>query len=151
MYDNRVDFSKTGKSCQLLKGMLVFLCYLLIFINIMKKDIHPKYFEDAKIICACGNIIITGSTKPETKVEVCSACHPFYTGKKRLVDTAGQLDRFKKRFDKSAQMKADIEKKAKDAKKKVKTPKVEQEKPKKTAKKPATKKTTAKKTSKKKK
>ncbi|MDP1845724.1 MAG: 50S ribosomal protein L31 [Candidatus Moranbacteria bacterium] len=116
----------------------------------MKKDIHPKYFEEAKIICACGNIIITGSTKPETKVEVCSACHPFYTGKKRLVDTAGQLDRFKKRFDKSAQMKADIEKKAKEAKKKAKTPKVSSEKPKKTVKKTVVKKTAVKKTPKKK-
>jgi large subunit ribosomal protein L31 len=109
----------------------------------MKKDIHPKYFREAKIICACGNIIITGSTKPETKIEVCSACHPFYTGKKRLVDTAGQLDRFKKRFDKSAQMKADIEKKAKEAKeakKKAKTPKVEKEKSKKIVKKPVSKK-----------
>lgn len=105
----------------------------------MKKDIHPKYFKDAKIICACGNIMITGSTKPETKVEVCSACHPFYTGKKRLVDTAGQLDRFKKRFDKSAQIKAEMEKKAKDAKvaqKKAKLAKIEKEKPKKTVKKP---------------
>lgn len=89
----------------------------------MKKDIHPKYYSEAKIICACGNIITTGSTKPEIKVEVCSACHPFYTGKKRLVDTAGQLDRFKKRFEKSSKMKAEIEKKkAKDmAKKKPKT------------------------------
>jgi large subunit ribosomal protein L31 len=89
----------------------------------MKKDIHPKYYSEAKIICACGNIIATGSTKPEIKVEVCSACHPFYTGKKRLVDTAGQLDRFKKRFEKSSKMKAEIEKKkAKDtAKKKPKT------------------------------
>ena len=57
--------------------------------KIMKKDIHPKYYSEAKIICACGNIIITGSVKEEMKVEVCSACHPFYTGKKRLVDTAG--------------------------------------------------------------
>jgi large subunit ribosomal protein L31 len=89
----------------------------------MKKDIHPKYYSEAKIICACGNIITTGSTKPEIKVEVCSACHPFYTGKKRLVDTAGQLDRFKKRFEKSSKMKAEIEKKkVKDmAKKKPKT------------------------------
>jgi large subunit ribosomal protein L31 len=89
----------------------------------MKKDTHPKYYSEAKIICACGNIIATGSTKPEIKVEVCSACHPFYTGKKRLVDTAGQLDRFKKRFEKSSKLKAEIEKKkVKDmAKKKPKT------------------------------
>lgn len=145
MYDDFVDFSKSADACQLLRGMLVFLCYLLILRKIMKKDIHPKYFKEAKIICACGNIIITGSTKPETKVEVCSACHPFYTGKKRLVDTAGQLDRFQKRFDKSAQIKADIEKKAKEAKKKAKAPKISAEKPKKTAEKPIAKKTSVKK------
>ena len=71
----------------------------------MKKNIHPKYYPEAKIICACGNVITTGSTRAEMKVEVCSACHPFYTGKKRLVDTAGQLDRFKKRFEKTEKMK----------------------------------------------
>jgi len=62
----------------------------------MKKDIHPKYYTDAKIICACGNIIETGSTAREMKVEICSACHPFYTGKKKLMDTTGRVDRFKK-------------------------------------------------------
>jgi len=87
----------------------------------MKKDIHPKYYPEAKIICACGNIITTGSTRPEMKVEVCSACHPFYTGKKRLVDSAGRLDRFKKRFEKSTEMKADLAKKMADKDKKKKT------------------------------
>lgn len=88
----------------------------------MKKDIHPKYYSEAKIICACGNIITTGSIRPEMKVEVCSACHPFYTGKKRLVDTTGQLDRFKKRMEKSEQMIAKkLEKKtSKDKKSKTK-------------------------------
>jgi large subunit ribosomal protein L31 len=62
----------------------------------MKKDIHPKYFADARIICACGNVIETGSTAKEMKVEICSACHPFYTGKKKIVDTTGRVDRFKK-------------------------------------------------------
>jgi large subunit ribosomal protein L31 len=74
----------------------------------MKDKIHPKYYPQAKITCACGNIIITGSTKPEMKVEVCSACHPFYTGKKRLVDATGRLDRFKKRVEKGEKMKAAI-------------------------------------------
>lgn len=73
----------------------------------MKKDIHPKYFSEAKIICACGNVITTGSVKEEMKVEVCSACHPFYTGKKRVVDTAGRVDRFKKRMEKSEKIVAD--------------------------------------------
>lgn len=73
----------------------------------MKKDIHPKYYPEAKIICACGNVITTGSVKPEMKVEVCSACHPFYTGKKRLVDTTGRVDRFKKRMEKSEKILAE--------------------------------------------
>lgn len=62
----------------------------------MKKDIHPKYYSDAKIICACGNKFSVGSTIKEIHVEICSACHPFYTGKEKLVDTAGRVDRFKK-------------------------------------------------------
>lgn len=62
----------------------------------MKKDIHPEYHKDAKIICACGNTMTIGSTVKEIKVEICSACHPFYTGKEKLVDTAGRVDRFKK-------------------------------------------------------
>ncbi len=73
----------------------------------MKKDIHPKYNPEAKIICACGNVITTGSVKPEMKIEVCSACHPFYTGKKRLVDSTGRVDRFKKRMEKSEKLLAD--------------------------------------------
>jgi len=62
----------------------------------MKKDIHPTYYADAKIICACGNKMTIGSTVKEIHVEICSACHPFYTGKEKLVDTAGRVDRFKK-------------------------------------------------------
>ncbi len=66
----------------------------------MKKDIHPKYYKDAVIRCSCGNTIKTGSTKQDMLVEICSECHPFYTGKKRLVDTAGRVEKFKKRLDK---------------------------------------------------
>jgi len=62
----------------------------------MKKNIHPEYFADAKIVCACGNTMTIGSTVKEIHVEICSACHPFYTGKEKLVDTAGRVDRFKK-------------------------------------------------------
>ena len=62
----------------------------------MKKDIHPEYHKDAKIICACGNTMTIGSTVKEIQVEICSACHPFYTGKEKLIDTAGRVDRFKK-------------------------------------------------------
>lgn len=63
----------------------------------MKKDIHPNYVE-ATITCACGNVIQTRSTEKDIKVEICSACHPFFTGKQKLVDTAGRIDRFKKRY-----------------------------------------------------
>ncbi len=68
----------------------------------MKEKIHPKYYPDAKIICACGNTFNTGSTSPELKVDICSACHPFYTGEQRIVDTAGQVDRFMKRLERTA-------------------------------------------------
>ena len=60
----------------------------------MKKDIHPKYNSDAKAVCACGNVLEIGSTKPELRVELCSACHPFYTGKQKLVDTARRVEKF---------------------------------------------------------
>ncbi len=63
----------------------------------MKKEVHPTYTTDAKIVCACGSTIVVGSTVPETRIELCSACHPFYTGKQNLVDTAGRVERFKKR------------------------------------------------------
>jgi large subunit ribosomal protein L31 len=83
----------------------------------MKKNIHPQYYPEAKIVCACGNVITTGSARPEMKVEVCSACHPFYTGKKRLVDTTGRVDRFKKRMEKSEKLLAEKLARAKAKKK----------------------------------
>ena len=64
----------------------------------MRDGIHPKY-EETTITCACGNVINTRSTKKDIKVEVCSKCHPFYTGKQKLMDTGGRVDRFKKRFN----------------------------------------------------
>ena len=67
----------------------------------MKEGIHPKYTA-ATITCACGNVIETNSTKESIKVDVCSKCHPFYTGKQKLVDTGGRVDRFNKRFAKKA-------------------------------------------------
>ncbi|OGY42039.1 MAG: 50S ribosomal protein L31 [Candidatus Buchananbacteria bacterium RBG_13_39_9] len=70
----------------------------------MKKDIHPKYHQDAKVICACGNSFTVGSTVPELHVELCSACHPFYTGKQKLVDTAGRVDKFKQRLAKKEEV-----------------------------------------------
>ena len=62
----------------------------------MKEGIHPNYVETT-ITCACGNVIKTRSTKENIRVEICSKCHPFYTGKQKLVDTGGRVDRFKKR------------------------------------------------------
>lgn len=62
----------------------------------MKKDIHPKYNKNIKVTCACGDTFFTGSTKPELNVEICSTCHPFYTGKEKLIDTAGRVERFRK-------------------------------------------------------
>jgi large subunit ribosomal protein L31 len=66
----------------------------------MKEGIHPEY-RDAVIICACGNRIETRSTMEEIHVEICAACHPFYTGKQRLVDTAGRVERFQKKYQKA--------------------------------------------------
>ena len=66
-------------------------------VNEMKEGIHPKY-EQTTIRCNCGNVFTTGSTKKEIRVEICSKCHPFYTGKQTLVDAGGRVDRFNKRF-----------------------------------------------------
>lgn len=70
----------------------------------MKEGIHPNYNEKVKISCSCGNEIEVGSTVAEMTVEVCSACHPFYTGKQKLVDVAGRIDRFKKRMAQSEKL-----------------------------------------------
>lgn len=71
----------------------------------MKKDIHPKY-QDTTITCACGSVIKTKSTVKDIHVEICSSCHPFFTGKQKLVDTAGRVERFKKRYAKDDKAKA---------------------------------------------
>lgn len=67
----------------------------------MKKDIHPQYYPEAKVKCICGNKFTVGATVPEMEVEICSACHPFYTGKGKVIDRKGRVDRFKKRLEKS--------------------------------------------------
>ena len=64
----------------------------------MKADIHPTYYPNASIKCVCGHVFTVGSTQPSYEVEVCSACHPFYTGKEKMIDTAGRVERFKKRM-----------------------------------------------------
>ncbi|OGY18292.1 MAG: 50S ribosomal protein L31 [Candidatus Chisholmbacteria bacterium RIFCSPLOWO2_01_FULL_50_28] len=63
----------------------------------MKSDIHPTYYPEAKVTCACGNTFTIGSTKPEIQVDLCYNCHPFYTGELRLVDTQGRIERFMKK------------------------------------------------------
>lgn len=70
----------------------------------MKADIHPTYFTDASVVCSCGNIFVTGSTKKEIRVEVCFKCHPLYTGEKRYVDTLGQVGKFQKKQEKAKQI-----------------------------------------------
>ena len=72
----------------------------------MKKDIHPKYYAKAKVKCACGATFVVGSTKPKISVEVCSSCHPLYSGKEKIIDTAGRVERFKKRLMKSTEKRA---------------------------------------------
>jgi large subunit ribosomal protein L31 len=64
----------------------------------VKAEIHPQWYPEARVTCACGNTWTTGSTRPEIRTDLCSACHPFYTGEQRIVDTEGQVDRFLKRL-----------------------------------------------------
>ena len=66
----------------------------------MKTEIHPKYYENAKVTCACGNTFVVGSTLPEIQVEICSNCHPFYTGKQKLIDSSGRVEKYKERLQK---------------------------------------------------
>ena len=72
----------------------------------MKADIHPRYVE-CTASCSCGNVFVTRATKPELKVELCSACHPFFTGKQKLVDTGGRVERFQRRYAQKPPQRAD--------------------------------------------
>jgi large subunit ribosomal protein L31 len=65
---------------------------------IMKDGIHPNYYTDSNVTCVCGNTFKTGSTQEEIRVDICSACHPFFTGKQKLMDTEGRIDRFRKKY-----------------------------------------------------
>ena len=76
----------------------------------MKNNIHPKYYESAKVKCSCGAEFEVGSTSPEIKVEICSNCHPVYTGNKKLVDTAGRVDRFREKLLKSQKIQDELSK-----------------------------------------
>ena len=70
----------------------------------MKPEIHPEYFSEAKFTCSCGNAWLGGSTKPEVHTDICSACHPFFTGEQRIVDTEGQVERFLRRLERAEGM-----------------------------------------------
>jgi large subunit ribosomal protein L31 len=70
----------------------------------MKTDIHPEYYPEARVVCGCGNSFITGATKPLIKTDICSACHPFFTGEQRIVDTAGQVERYMRRMQKKEEI-----------------------------------------------
>jgi large subunit ribosomal protein L31 len=75
----------------------------------MKEGIHPEFYPEAKVICACGNSWTVGSTKPEIRTDVCSDCHPFYTGEQRMVDSGGQVERFLKKLERRKKKIAEIE------------------------------------------
>ena len=68
----------------------------------MKEGIHPTYFHDAQVTCVCGNSFKTGSTQEEVRVDICSNCHPYFTGKQKLMDTEGRIDRFRKKYGPTA-------------------------------------------------
>lgn len=65
---------------------------------VMKAEIHPTYYTEAKVSCVCGNTFVTGSVMKEINVDICSACHPFFSGKQKLVDTEGRVEKFKKKY-----------------------------------------------------
>jgi len=94
----------------------------------MKKDIHPEYHKNAKVVCACGHEFLTGSTQKELRVELCSACHPFYTGKQKLVDTARRVEKFKERTAKKTVKKHTSKRVKLATKKAAKKAKIEKEK-----------------------
>ncbi len=83
----------------------------------MKANIHPTYYPQAQVVCACGNTFTTGSTKPQIRVEICAKCHPFYTGAQRFVDTVGKIERFQAK-QKSAAVKQAVVKQKKEEKQK---------------------------------
>ena len=77
----------------------------------MKSNAHPKYYTDASVVCVCGNTWTTGSTKPEIKLEICSKCHPFFTGQLKFVDTQGKVERFQAMQEKAKLRQKEVVKK----------------------------------------
>jgi len=94
----------------------------------MKNDIHPKWFANTKVTCACGNTFTVGSTKEEIRVDVCSACHPFFTGQQKFVDSLGRVEKFQKR--KAAAVTDLVSRKKKKLQKKIEEAKLEDLRPK---------------------
>ena len=80
----------------------------------MKANIHPQYFDDAKVICVCGNTFNVGSTMQEIHVEICNKCHPFFTGEMKYVDTLGRVEKFQQRQKKAKELKSQIVKKVEE-------------------------------------
>ncbi len=89
----------------------------------MKAQVHPQYFENAQVICVCGNRFTTGSTSEVIHVELCSNCHPFYTGEQRFVDSASRIDKFQKKQEVAKVHQATVVKKKEELKKKDEAPK----------------------------
>lgn len=85
--------------------MIVKLVFGTIILLLMKKEIHPKYNPKTPVTCSCGNSFEVGSTLESIRLEICPNCHPLYTGKMKMVDTAGRLDKFRERLEKSQTMK----------------------------------------------
>jgi len=94
----------------------------------MKANIHPQWYPQAKVTCACGNSFTVGSTKEEIRVEICSACHPFYTGTQKFVDTLGRVEKFQKRKE-AAKTKL-VSKRKRKLQKKIEEAKTEEKRPK---------------------
>ena len=78
-------------------GLALPISKILEEVNVMRKGIHPDY-QQATVTCNCGNTFVTGSTKPELHVEICSACHPFYTGQQKAISARGRIDKFNKKY-----------------------------------------------------
>lgn len=98
--------SQTPQNLTFLEPKLL-SCYT---IHSMKADLHPTWYSNAKVTCACGNTFVTGSTLPAIRVEICSNCHPFYTGQQKFVDTLGQVERFQKKT-KESEVKREVKQK----------------------------------------
>ena len=85
----------------------------------MRENIHPKYYPNAQVICSCGNTWTTGSTREVIRTDVCSNCHPFFTGEQRIVDSAGQVDRFMKRLDRYSEHQTEAARRQEEAQQKL--------------------------------